>query len=255
MRRFLTTLASAVTLLSGIAQAGEFNRPWNDPTPALVLDAYGPNKLDLAKIASDPRVAGILHKASQGLTGKDSKYAARRDNARSAGFLWGSYHLLTTQNIKRQVDHYLNVTGLHADETYAIDVECLAGASRCASSSFKVSVAQVKEALRYFKSKTGKFPLLYANGSVTIRLANAFSSDPDLADVRLWYARFKGNISSHFPTAHWSTYRLWQFSSEINCKRAPGSCPYRVPGTRFDMDINAYWGSVADLRSAWPIDR
>lgn len=248
-------LSLSTILLSFSVQAGEFNRPWKDPTPALVLDAYGPNKLDLAQIATDPRIAGILHKATQGLTKTDSKYLARRDNAKSAGFLWGSYHLLTTQDIERQVDHYLTVTGVQADETYAIDVECLAGASSCASSSFKVTVAQVKQALVYFKSKTGKFPLLYANGSVTVRLANAFNGDPTFKDVRLWYARFKGNISSHFPTAHWSTYRLWQFSSEINCKPAPGGCPYRVPGTRFDMDVNAFWGSVAEIKSAWPIDR
>jgi GH25 family lysozyme M1 (1,4-beta-N-acetylmuramidase) len=244
-----------IILFTSASFSSEFDRPWLDPSPALVLDAYGPNRLDLSEIKSDQRVVGILHKATQGTSFKDAKYTWRREAAKSADFLWGSYHLLTTEDIQTQVNVYLETVGIHADEVYSLDVECLAGPSGCANTKFKVTIEQVMSALLYFKSKTGHFPLIYANGSVTDRLAQELSSDPKFIDVRLWYARFKGDISRHFPDSQWPSYTLWQFSSEINCKPAPKACPYRVKGTSFDMDINVFPGDPATLRAAWPIDR
>ena len=40
---------------------------------------------------------------------------------------------------------------------------------------------------------------------------------------------------------------FWQFSSELNCKPNQ-TCPYRVPGTREDMDVNVFRGSETDLK-------
>lgn len=251
----ITIPAVFMSLLANVSFSSEFDRPWLDPNPALVLDAYGPNRLDLSEIKSDPRVAGILHKATQGTWFEDTKYTLRRNIAKKAGFLWGSFHLLTTEDIQTQIDAYLDLTGIHADEVYSLDVECLSGKSSCAEPEFKVTTEQVKSALLYFKSKTGHFPLLYANGSVTARLSQELLSKPDFSDVRLWYARFKGNITPHFPAGQWASYTLWQFSSEINCEPIPGACPYRVNGTSFDIDINVFPGDVETLRRAWPIDR
>ncbi len=49
------------------------------------------------------------------------------------------------------------------------------------------------------------------------------------------------------------TYALWKFSSEVNCRPpGKGACLYRVKGTRFDMDVNVFFGTVDDLRARWP---
>jgi GH25 family lysozyme M1 (1,4-beta-N-acetylmuramidase) len=242
--------ATAVFALSAPAAAGEFSQPWLEPQTAIVLDPYAGNSIEWDKVATDPRVAGVIHKATQGL-GQDAKYPARRREAQVRNYLWGSYHLLTTAEVDRQIDNYLAVAGQNPGETYALDVECLDGLGVCQSTAFKVSVAQVEAALRAFQRKTGRLPLIYANHSVAKTLSARWSNEPEFKDVRLWYARFKATVTD-FPKGPWPSYALWQFSSEINCAAA---CPYRVPGVQSDMDLNVYYGTPDDLRAAWPLNR
>src|SRR5690349_3288622 len=117
----LPILAMALALSAG-AHASEFSQPWADPGTVLVLDPYALNTMDFDKIATDKRVVGIIHQASRGLTDTDAEYPSRRTNAKGRGYLWGSYHLLTTADAKQQVDRYLTIVGNNFDETYAIDV-------------------------------------------------------------------------------------------------------------------------------------
>lgn len=57
-----------------------------------------------------------------------------------------------------------------------------------------------------------------------------------------------------FPQGIWSTYALWQFSSEVNCHIGQeGACAYSVPGTEHDMDINVCHGSVDEVKKTWPL--
>jgi GH25 family lysozyme M1 (1,4-beta-N-acetylmuramidase) len=245
---------SACLALPLHSAASEFARPWMDPSNVLVLDPFGPNTLDFEKLGSDKRVVGIIHQASSGLNRVDNKYLARKSEAKRRGYLWGSYHLLTTADVKKQIDGYLATVGTNADEVYAIDVECLSTDEKCQSAAYKVTIDQVLMALRYFRQKNGNFPLLYTNGSVKNALAPVFRADPDLRSVQLWYARFRPDISDFFPDQEWKTYSLWQFSSEINCNPAPGPCPYRVPGTAHDMDVNVFFGTEQHLRDLWPLN-
>lgn len=69
-------------------------------------------------------------------------------------------------------------------------------------------------------------------------------------NCKLWYARFRKDIPD-FKNPIWNNYTFWQFSSEINCKKT-GECLYNLPGTRYDMDVNIYNGSRAELLSQWP---
>jgi hypothetical protein len=165
-----------------------------------------------------------------------------------------TYHLLTTADVKQQIDRYLATVGTNADEVDAIDVECLSTDNNCQNVAYKVTIDQVLTALRYFHQKNGNFPLLYTNGSVKTALAPKLASDPDLRSVRLWYDRFRPDISDFFPDQQWKTYSLSQFSSEINCNPAPDPCPYRVPGTAHDMDVNVFFGTEQSLRDLWPLN-
>lgn len=253
MRSFalIRVLFAFAVLAPSAGQAGEFSRPWNDADSAIVLDPFAGNAIDWDKVATDKKVVAVIHKASQGL-GQDGKYASRRSEALRRGYLWGSYHLLTTANVSAQIDSYLTITGIHPDETYAIDVECLDASSKCQNKAFKVSLGQVEAALRLVKQRTGRFPLLYANHSVAKALSSRWRGLAEFRDVQLWYARFKSTVSD-FPNSLWTSYAIWQFSSEINCNAA--ACPYRVPGTANDMDLNVFHGTPEQLRAVWPLNK
>jgi GH25 family lysozyme M1 (1,4-beta-N-acetylmuramidase) len=251
--KLLGVLCVLGNIFAGEALSSEFSKPWKDANTTIVLDPYYANAMNFDKIAQDPKVGAIIHKASEG-SGTDSKYVERREIAKNKGYLWGSYHILTKSNPTAQIDHYLDVAGANPSETYALDIECLSTSDDCKDAALKVTVENIEKALLYFKEKTGRFPLLYTNGSVKDVLSNDFASKPALSGVKLWYARFKSNIGEFFPDPKWSTYTIWQFSSEINCTPAPGACPYRVPGTAHDIDVNIFNGDKAALKAAWPLN-
>src|SRR5690606_17669570 len=75
---------------------------------------------------------------------------------------------------------------------------------------------------------------------------------PLLSRLPLWYARYKPEIADHFPKGNWDGYALWQFSSQSNCSSR--RCPYRVPGTPTDIDVNVAAMDAEALRKAWPLD-
>jgi len=68
------------------------------------------------------------------------------------------------------------------------------------------------------------------------------SSTPSPTDVDV-----AGRVTD-FPTGVWQRYTLWQFSSEILPQ-------LRVPGTKADMDINVFNGSVEQLKAQWPLTK
>ena len=103
---------------------GEFDSPWTDSTSALVIDPYWMNSIDWDRMATDPRVAGVIHKATQGKV-VDKLYAARRMEARRRGYLWGSYHLATPGDPVGQADFYLETVKPGEGEVIALDLEGL----------------------------------------------------------------------------------------------------------------------------------
>lgn len=87
--------------------------------------------------------------------------------------------------------------------------------------------------------------------AIATNFFDSFKIIPPLeADLTATWTEFSsadGKYRIQFPGAP------WQFSSEINCTPAhPEKCLYRVPGTKTDMDVNVYHGSIADLKVKWP---
>ncbi|MCB0575222.1 MAG: glycoside hydrolase family 25 protein [Saprospiraceae bacterium] len=230
------------TALVGLAQVSEFNQPWMDSTKALILDPYHGNDLNWEELASDKRVAGIIHKATQG-NRVDKKYRERKETAKARGYKWGSYHLGVPGSPVAQADFYLETVGIHSDEIYALDLENLNPRSSMPLDSAVKFITRMHE-------KTGRYPLIYCNRVVLDGISEKFDSSSVFAKCPLWHARFRNDIPD-FNTATWTTYTLWQFSCEINCHNT-GPCPYRVPGTNADMDINVYNGTIEELLDKWP---
>lgn len=239
-RTFIWLFLIALPLFSE-ALGTKYNQAWLHPESQIVIDAYDENEIDWKKMKSDLRLAGVIHRATIGLR-KDRLYHERRTIAESQGYLWGAYHLGLSGDPIQQAEFFLKAIGDTSKVLLVLDLEDLANGNM-------MKLTEARQFLAYVYQRTGKIPVIYANHKTTETLNREALQDPLMSKTQLWYARFRSSIPD-FPQGIWSTYFLWQFSSEINCK-ATGQCFYNVPGTYFDMDINVFYGSRQDLRKLW----
>jgi hypothetical protein len=101
----------------------------------------------------------------------------------------------------------------------------------------------------HIKTRTGRYPVLYTNND-TARFIAAYRNDyPVLARLPIWYARYKPDVKGVFPMGNWDNYLLWQFSAGANCSKR--RCPYRVPGTLTDIDVNVAAMDRVALTKIW----
>ena len=250
MKKVCSFLFMTMVLLSAAlaaAQSNEFDAPWKDPHVAIVIDPYEGNSIDWTALATDSRVVGIIHRATIGLR-TDTKYADRKTQATGRGYKWGSYHLGKPGNPIAQADFYLEAVSPTADEVMALDIESLDPAK-------DMTLANAVRFIQRIREKTGRYPMLYANQAVVRQISVTYHRDGVFAKTPLWYARFKSRVTD-FPTNTWDSYTLWQFSSEINCTpNHTAQCLYRAPGTKTDMDVNVYRGTIDELKADWPFKR
>jgi lysozyme len=227
------------------AQSREFSEPWKNPQAAIAIDPFEGNDIDWDKLAGDKRVVAIIHRATIG-DRADRKYAQRKIEAKKRGYKWGAYHFGRPGDPIKQADFFLKTVKPSADDLIALDLESV-------DNKKDMSLDEARVFIKRIKQKTGRYPLVYANNEVTKAIADRFGKDDIFAKTRLWYARFKRNVTD-FPTGTWRTYTLWQFSSEQNCtQRNRGACLYTVPGTEYDMDIDVFNGTIAELKRKWPL--
>lgn len=218
--------------------------PWTKEKSTIVIDAYDGNSIDWDKMATDRKVAGVIHRSSIGLK-VDSQYVARKKIALERGYLWGAYHLGRPGNTIAQADLFLSLIKDEPNTLMILDLE------DTGSGSF-MTINEAVVFMNYVYEKTGRIPTVYANHSTTVLLNQKVKSNPLFQQSKLWYARFKANVTD-FPAGIWKNYFLWQFSSEINCSTT-GSCLYNVPGTKADMDVNVFHGSPTELAAQWHND-
>lgn len=248
------------------AAASDFSEPWKNPDRALVVDAYEYNAIDWEELVTDKRVVGFIGKASDGLsppyscTGNETEvrlckalwkrhavarelYQTRRSVARALGLKWGAYHLGRPGNPIDQANNFIDFAEPGPDDLLAIDIEDN-------DPQKWMSLEDAEEFARHVQRRVGRFPVLYTNGSTARHIADNRDKYPLLSRLPLWYARYKPEIGIHFPKGNWQTYTLWQFAAQANCNSK--RCPYRVPGTPIDIDVNVASMSTDELREAWP---
>lgn len=229
---------------SSSTNLSSLNQPWKKSDTSIIIDAYEGNSIDWNKMAADTKVAAVIHRSSIGLK-TDTQYKARKKIALERGYLWGAYHLGTRGNTIAQADYFLNLVGDDPDTLMVLDLE------DTGASNF-MSVDEAVVFMNYVYEKTGRVPVVYANHSTTVQLNSKVKNQVIFQKSKLWYARFKSTVTD-FPAGIWSNYFMWQFSSEINCA-STGSCLYNVPGTKFDMDVNVFYGTPTDLAMQWNND-
>ncbi|WP_245472091.1 glycoside hydrolase family 25 protein [Rhizobium jaguaris] len=247
--------------------AGE-NQPWNDPQYALVVDAYELNTIDWDQLLQDKRIAAFISKASDGLpesfacTGDHAgdtfahcktmwrKYAVsrelfqtRRMLAKMNGLLWGAYHLGRPGNPIDQANHFLDYADPKPDELMVLDIDGMDTTQFMSLDDAQIFVGHVK-------TRTGRYPILYTNHNTARYIADHREDYPILSRLPLWYARYKPDVKGTFPLGNWDNYALWQFSSSDNCSEK--TCPYRVPGTLADIDVNVAPMTKVQLAKIWP---
>lgn len=242
MYKYTFLLAAMLYSFAAALAQSEFNEPWKDAARPIIIDPYYANSINWDKLGTDKRVKAIIHKSSQGLV-KDPEYAKRKATALQKGYLWGAYHLGKPGDPIKQADFFLQAVNPDSKTLIALDIE----------RTKDISLENARKFSLRIKEKTGRWPLLYANNQVVKEISEKYGNDSVFRNMPLWYARFK-SVVTDFPKNVWRTYAIWQFSCEINCPQKDKSgCPYNVPGTQNDMDINVYNGTAEQLLKKWPL--
>ena len=216
--------------------------------------------------AGDKRIVGFINKASDGLSppyycsGGETEirlckalwkrhavarelFHTRKTVAKALGLKWGAYHLARPGNPIDQANNFIDFAEPGPDDLIALDIE--------ENDSEKwMSLDDAEIFVRHIKTRLGRWPVLYTNGATALHIAENRDRYSLLSRLPLWYARYKPAIGLHFPKGNWQTYTLWQFSAGANCDAR--SCPYRVPGTPLDIDVNVASMSADELRAEWP---
>lgn len=228
------------------AQSDPFQKePWNNNYP-MVIDAYYANLINYDRLKTEGRVSGIIFKSSEGLNA-DPGYAASIKKAKDYGLLVGSYHLGKRGNPEKQADFYLEQIGISGtDDLVALDIEGI-GVNDITLTEAEIFIKRIYE-------KTGRYPLLYCNNLVLEEISRRYDKNSVFAQCPLWYARFRNTLPS-LNTRVWDKVSLWQFACEINCKGENGNdkpgCPIRIAGTKNDMDVNVFNGTLEELKTFW----
>lgn len=257
-----------VAFIAASPASAAWDKPWKAEDRALVIDAYEFNPIDWQELTSDKRIVGFINKASDGMPpewncrGKSGDaellcknrwwkysvtkelYMTRRAMAKALGLEWGAYHLARPGNPREQADHFIDFAEPEADDLIAIDIED--------NNDEWMSLADAEIFANQIFIRTGRYPVLYTNGSTAKYISDHKATYTLLSRLPLWYARYREDITGLFPETTWPSYALWQFSSMHNCSER--SCPYRVKGAKTDIDVNVSPLDVAGLKAAWPFD-
>jgi lysozyme len=202
-----------------------------------IIDIYHGNSIDFEE-ARDGGIVAVIHKATQGVSFRDSRYHERREAARSLGLLWGAYHFSTGASVADQVENFLTHCRPEDDDLISLDWEPSDGPD--------MTLAQARSFVQMIRDETGRWPVIY--GGHLLRESIGHQQDPILRNCPLWYARYASSPIG-IPTQVWPTYTLWQYTDGD-----VGPQPHETPGAT-GADRNIFQGSTSQLRAQWPFTR
>jgi GH25 family lysozyme M1 (1,4-beta-N-acetylmuramidase) len=197
-----------------------------------VLDLSHHNSVTNLQTVKDAGIWGIIHKATEGTSFKDSKYDGRKAGFLELGFLWGAYHFFHPGRVAAQVDWFLKVAGVDDQTLYALDWE--------ESSSGTASASQAEEFCRRLEDKTGRKGVIYSGNVAKEKISGV---NTYLGAYRLWLAQYDSNPETQ---ASWQTYWLWQYSDGVH-----GPQPRGCPGVSGYVDTNSWASTFDELHAQW----
>jgi lysozyme len=185
--------------------------------------------------AAEAGILGVIHKASQGQTGRDPTYKANRRKAEEAGLFWGAYHFATGSDGLRQADNFVEAVGDLDKVLLVLDFEPN-------PTGPSMSLEEARSFVTHVKEKTGRFPGFYSGHFIKQLLGSA--SDPLLKQCWFWLAQYG---PTPVVPANWGTWTMWQYTDGAN-----GPEPHKVEGIgRCDRD--KFNGSVQQLKTLWGV--
>ena len=207
----------------------------------VVIDiSHHQETVDFVKVKKDG-IVGVIHKATEGFTFVDKKYASRKEQAFKAGLLWGAYHFGVGGDGSDQADFFLNTAQPHAQTLLVLDYEPnLTGPT--------MTLNQAHEFVDHINGVTGRYPGLYSGHLIKEQLGGVTTPDPILSNCFLWIAQYNGPKPLNIPP----TFRTWTFWQYTDGVRGPE--PRRVAGVG-QCDRNQFNGSLGQLKKLWGIRR
>ena len=203
---------------------------------ARVVDLSHHNDVTSFQNVASAGIWGVIHKASQGTTYGDARYASRRPVALAAGLLWGAYHFATSDPVNEQVDFFLQHAMPDNNTLLVLDYE-----------DFRpnMSIQQAVLFLRLLEQKMGRKGALYSGNRVKETIGQLSADDRQyLCSHRLWLCQY--GPRAVLPPG-WDAWWLWQFTGD-----GVGPLPHSIPGIEgTGIDINTFNGTRLNLASSW----
>lgn len=178
-------------------------------------------------------IVGVIHKASQGTTGRDPMYKTNRKKVHDAGLLWGAYHFATGSDGVQQAINFLDAVGDPQGVLMVLDLEPN-------PTGPSMNLIEAHAFVTHVHDQTGRWPGLYSGHTIKELLGN--NKDPLLANCWLWLAQY--GPTAVVP-ANWPTWTMWQYTDG-----AVGGDPKSVKGIGH-CDRDKFNGSEANLRKLW----
>lgn len=195
----------------------------------LVIDLSHHNNVTSFNEIASSGVIGVIHKATQGASGYDDQYAARKVRAEKVGLKWGSYHFGTGDDAAAQAANLLAHT--KGKGLLVLDWESN-------PSGETMSREQAEAFVQCVRQQTGRWPLLYSGLSfLGSQLRFVHAEATPLVHCPLWLARYGPMPTSPAPFSSWA---LWQYTSEGKC-----------PGVGGNVDRSRSKVDGAALRQLW----
>jgi len=201
------------------------------------LSHHNPS-VDLAA-ARDAGLAGLMHKATQGVSFVDPAYAERASQARSLGLMFGAYHFCTAEPVDRQLDLFLGT--LTASGRDGV-LPCIDWEPNPLASQGTMTQDQLVALIAGFHERTGVYPVLYGG----YWMLGALSAGHPLGDIGrcpLWQAFYSSDFG-------WLSdiWERWTFLQYTDGTRGPG--PHEMPGLG-PVDRDTFNGSLEEARTFW----
>jgi len=208
--------------------------PTNVPVNAVIDLSHWNTVTSFVAIKADG-IAGVVHKATQGMTYVDPTYAQRQIKATVAGLRWGAYHFGTGDDPIAQVDHFLSTVKPDTHTLLALDLESN-------PNGLSMSRANAEQFVTEVHRRLGRWPILYTGAWYVrnIMFANTITA---LSNCPLWIASY---IPQPDIPPQWTTWKLWQYTDGQS-----GPAPWGVHGVEGHCDRNKFNGTMDELLTFW----
>lgn len=180
-------------------------------------------------------------KATDGGSGKDSKFASNWAGAKSVSLIRGAYHFFRPASaVADQVNNFVNQVGDLdlQDLPPVLDLE-IPGDDPAAWATIGMPEAAnlAVDWLNQVQTATGRKPIIYTNKQF---YTNVLDSDASLLKGdALWFARFTTATDPGIPP-DWDTWQFWQYFDQGKLSGIDSG---------IDVDLDRFKGSLDDLKA------